>query len=409
MPISVSVSEPFCLLAWHYRRSNVETNRTDESSMQKETIIIVGAGPSGLATAASLNHRSIPYVLLEREDCVASLWKKFTYDRLHLHLDKRFCELPHMPFPDSYPRFISKDQFISYLDDYVSRFKISPLYGRAVESAEFVEATGKWSVKARNLGPDEVEEFNGRFLVVASGETTNPFTPEIEGLDTFPGDVLHSTRFRNGKAFENQKVLVVGSGNSGMEIALDLANHGAQTSLVVRSPVHVLSKDMIHWGLILLKYISVNMVDALMVMLGKLVYGDLTKFGIPRPEEGPFFMKVAYGKYPVIDVGTLKMIKSGKIQVLPGISSIRGNEVVFENGKTHPFDTIVFCTGFKRSTNVWLKGDDYLLNDDGLPKPSIPNHWKGRNGLYCAGLSRRGLYGAAGDAENIADDVNSLQ
>ncbi|KAK8650693.1 hypothetical protein V6N13_140320 [Hibiscus sabdariffa] len=151
------------------------------------------------------------------------------------------------------------------------------------------------------------------------------------------------------------------------------------------------------------------MVDWLMVMLGKLVYGNLTKYGLTRPEEGPFFMKLPYGKYPVVDVGTSKKIKSRDIQVLPGISSIRGNEVVFDNGKTHPFDAIVFCTGFKRSTNVWLKGDDYLLNDDGIPKPSFPNHWKGRNGLYCVGLSRRGLYGAAGDAQNIADDINSLQ
>ncbi|TYJ22527.1 hypothetical protein E1A91_A08G131400v1 [Gossypium mustelinum] len=377
--------------------------------MQKEQVIIVGAGPSGLAMAACLNHHSIPYIILEREDCIASLWKKYSYDRLHLHLDKQFCVLPHMPFPDSYPRFVSRQQFVSYLDDYVSRFKISPLYRRTVESAEFDGETGKWIVKARNLGSGEVEELEGRFLVVASGETSDPFTPVIEGLNTFPGDVLHSTRFRNGKAFQNQKVLVVGSGNSGMEIAFDLANHGAQTSLVVRSPVHILSRDMIYLGLILVKYIRVNLVDSLMVMLSKLVYGDLSKYGIYRPKEGPFFMKAAYGKYPITDIGTCKKIKSQEIRVLPSICSIRGNEVVFENGTTHPFDTIVFCTGFKRSTNVWLKGDDYLLNDDGISKLSFPNHWKGKNGLYCVGLSRRGLYGAASDALNIADDINSLQ
>ncbi|TYG57589.1 hypothetical protein ES288_D08G155100v1 [Gossypium darwinii] len=377
--------------------------------MQKEQVIIVGAGPSGLAMAACLNHHSIPYIILEREDCVASLWKKYAYDRLHLHLDKQFCVLPHMPFPDSYPRFVSRQQFVSYLDDYVSRFKISPLYRRTVESAGFDGETGKWIVKARNLGSGEVEELEGRFLVVASGETSNPFTPVIEGLNTFPGDVLHSTRFRNGKAFQNQKVLVVGSGNSGMEIAFDLANHGAQTSLVVRSPVHILSRDMIYLGLILVRYIRVNLVDSLMVMLSKLVYGDLSKYGINRPKEGPFFMKAVYGKYPITDIGTCKKIKSQEIQVLPSICSIRGNEVVFENGTTHPFDTIVFCTGFKRSTNVWLKGDDYLLNDDGISKLSFPNNWKGKNGLYCVGLSRRGLYGAASDALNIADDINSLQ
>ncbi|MBA0611000.1 hypothetical protein Godav_011721 [Gossypium davidsonii] len=284
--------------------------------MQKEQVIIVGAGPSGLAMAACLNHHSIPYIILEREDCIASLWKKYAYDRLHLHLDKQFCVLPHMPFPDSYPRFVSRQQFVSYLDDYVSRFKISPLYRRTVESAEFDGETGKWIVKARNLGSGEVEELEGRFLVVASGETSNPFTPVIEGLNTFPGEVLHSTRFRNGKAFQNQKVLVVGSGNSGMEIAFDLANHGAQTSLVVRSPVHILSRDMIYLGLILVKYIRVNLVDSLMVMLSKLVYGDLSKYGINRPKEGPFFMKAVYGKYPITDIGTCKKIKSQEIQVI---------------------------------------------------------------------------------------------
>ncbi|XP_022771035.1 probable indole-3-pyruvate monooxygenase YUCCA10 isoform X2 [Durio zibethinus] len=323
--------------------------------MQEQPVIIVGAGPSGLATAACLKLQSIPYIILEREDCFASLWKKYAYDRLHLHLDKQFCVLPHMPFPDSYPRFISKEQFISYLDDYVSYFEISPLYRRCVVLAKFDEASKKWIVKARNLSSGEVEEFTGRFLAVASGETSNPYKPEIEGLNTFPGNVLHSTQFRNGKAFRDHNVLVVGSGNSGMEIALDLANHGAKTSIVVRSPVHILSKGMVYLGLILLKYIPVNMVDSLMVMLSKLVYGDLTKYGITRPKQGPFFMKVAYGKYPVFDVGTHNKIKSRKIQVLPAISSIRDNEVVFENGKTHSFDAIVLCTGFKRSTNIWLE------------------------------------------------------
>nr|UYI36716.1 putative YUC protein [Turnera joelii] len=325
----------------------------------KDTVaIIVGAGPSGLATSACLTLHSIPHIILEREDCFASLWKKYSYDRLHLHLRKQFCELPHFPFPKSYPQYVPKEQFIKYLDDYVSHFKITPVYQRRVEQAGFDEETKKWNVKARNvIRSGDIEDYSARFLVVATGETTDPSVPEVEGLDSFTGsgEVIHSTQYKTGKTYQDRSVLVVGSGNSGMEIALDLANHGAKTSIVIRSPIHILTRGMVYIGLKLLKYLSLGMVDSLMVFLSNIVYGDLTKYGMARPKEGPFFMKVAYGKYPVFDVGTFGKIKSGEIQVLPAIGSIRGKEVLFQNGKSFPFDAIIFCTGFKRLTNKWLK------------------------------------------------------
>ena len=205
--------------------------------MQEQVAIIVGSGPSGLATAACLSQQSIPYIILEREDCIASIWKKYSYDRLHLHLAKQFCELPHMSFPASYPTFVPRKMFIQYLDDYVSHFNISPMFQRTVESAEYNEVSKRWIVKARNASSSEVEKYSAKFLVVATGETTNPYTPEVEGLNTFPGEVLHSTQYKSGKEFKNKNVLVVGSGNSGVEIALDLANHGAKTSIIFRSPV----------------------------------------------------------------------------------------------------------------------------------------------------------------------------
>ncbi|XP_048138970.1 probable indole-3-pyruvate monooxygenase YUCCA10 isoform X2 [Rhodamnia argentea] len=328
-----------------------------EMTIEQESavVVVVGAGPSGLATSACLKTLSIPHILLEREDCFASIWKKYAYDRLHLHLVKRFCELPHMHFPSDYPEYVPRDKFLRYLDDYVARFGIEPAYGRSVESAAYDEGAGKWRVNARDVGSGEVEEYLCRFLVVATGETSDPFVPEVEGIEGFAGKVIHSTLYKNGKEFNGSRVLVVGSGNSGMEIALDLADHGARTSIIVRSPVHVLSRKMANLGLRLMKYFPLHVVDSLLVLLSKLVYGDMSKYGLRRPAEGPFFMKKQYGKYPFIDVGTCQKIKSGEIQVLPALKRVEGNVVEFEDGKSHPFDAVIFCTGFKRSTSKWLK------------------------------------------------------
>ncbi|KAL0435823.1 UNVERIFIED_CONTAM: putative indole-3-pyruvate monooxygenase YUCCA10 [Sesamum radiatum] len=373
-------------------------------------VIVVGAGPSGLATAACLHELSIPYTLLERQDCFAPLWQKYSYDRVHLHLPKQFCQLPLMPIPPSYPKYLPRNDFVQYLNDYVSRFSISPRYRRLVETASYDEVAGKWKITARNLSSGEAEEYTSRFLVVASGETCDPKIPEVEGLHSFTGEVLHSTEYRNGQKFAGKSVLVVGSGNSGMEIALDLANSGAKTSIVVRSPIHILSRGMMDAAVKLLKYFSFEWVEWMTTMMSKAVFGDLTKYGMQRPDEGPFTVKLKYGKFPVIDLGTFNKIKSGEIQVLPaGIRSIKGNTVVFENENEHAFDVIVFATGFKRSTKQWLKGEDVdnLLNDDGFAK-SFPNHWKGKKGVYCVGLAQKGLYGAGMDAQNIARDIKAL-
>lgn len=208
--------------------------------MQDEVVIIVGAGPSGLSAAASLRHHSIPFIILEREDCFASLWRKFAYDRLHLHLPKQYCELPHIPFPESYPQYVPKAMFLDYLDSYVKKLEVKPLYRRLVESAEREAGGSRWVVRARNLESGAAEEYMCRFLVVATGETSDAYVPVVEGMGGFPGKAIHSTEYKNGKEFKDMNVLVVGAGNSGMEIGLDLSNHGARCSIVIRSPVRLL-------------------------------------------------------------------------------------------------------------------------------------------------------------------------
>ncbi|XP_077224221.1 putative indole-3-pyruvate monooxygenase YUCCA10 [Tasmannia lanceolata] len=370
----------------------------------KKEVVIVGAGPSGLATAACLNLLSIPNIILEREDCAVSLWKKRAYHRQNLNLAKQFCHLPHMPHPPNTPTFIPRNNFIKYLDNYVSHFRLSPKYCRSVESATFDETAGTWRVLARNTNSGEVENYIARFLIIATGENSKGFVPDVPGLDAFSGEVLHSSEYKSGKKYNDKSVLVVGSGNSGMEIAFDLSNYGAKTSLVIRSPLHVISREIVHLGMIMLKYLPLFMVDAFVSMLTNLMYGDMSKYGLIRPTKGPFYLKATTGTSPVIDVGTMNKIKSREIQVLPVLTQIKEDEVVFADRKLHQFDAIIFATGYRSTAREWIKNED-LLGKDGMPKQRYPNHWKGKNGLYCAGLSRRGLDGVSEDAQNIADDI----
>lgn len=197
--------------------------------------LIVGGGPSGLAVAACLKMLSIPYTMLERSNCLAPLWQNWTYDRLKLHLPKQFCELPFMPFPRSYPTYPNKKQFVHYIASYSKKFGIHPVFGTTVVSAEH---DGEFWV-VRTCRKDGVLglTYRSRWLVVATGENAEPFMPEIEGVRKFHGDVFHTSAYRNGNNYVGKKVLVVGSGNSGMEVALDLANHNARPYMVVRDKV----------------------------------------------------------------------------------------------------------------------------------------------------------------------------
>uniref|UniRef100_A0A453MLL9 indole-3-pyruvate monooxygenase n=1 Tax=Aegilops tauschii subsp. strangulata TaxID=200361 RepID=A0A453MLL9_AEGTS len=208
--------------------------------MEEVVVLIVGAGPAGLATAACVSQFSIPYVIVERENCSASLWRNRTYDRLKLHLAREFCELPHMPYPADTPTYIPKNTFIKYVDDYIECFAIHPRYLTVVESSTY-DFNGKyWSIMAHDMAKCKIVNYRAKFLVVASGENSVENIPVIPGLENFPGVAIHSSCYKSGIDYSGRNVLVIGSGNSGMEIAYDLASHGANTSIIIRSPVCIL-------------------------------------------------------------------------------------------------------------------------------------------------------------------------
>ncbi|MED6211646.1 Indole-3-pyruvate monooxygenase YUCCA6 [Stylosanthes scabra] len=372
--------------------------------------VIVGAGPSGLATAACLKEKGIPSVILERSNCIASLWQLKTYDRLHLHLPKQFCELPLMGFPQDFPTYPTKQQFVQYLEDYADRFAIRPRFNETVNRAEFDPEIGMWSLSTSNSSSMISTEYKCRWLIVATGENAEAVVPEIEGIGEFEGPIRHTSLYKSGQEFRGKRVLVVGCGNSGMEVCLDLCNHDASPSLCVRDSVHILPREMLGkstFGLSmwLLKWFPLRLVDRFLLMVSWLMLGDTSRFGLVRPRFGPLELKNLSGKTPVLDVGTLAKIKGGDIKVRPSIKRLKRHTVEFVDGRIENFDAIILATGYKSNVPYWLKENDMFSKEDGFPLKPFPNGWKGRNGLYAVGFTKKGLLGASFDAKRIAEDI----
>ncbi|KAL7619339.1 probable indole-3-pyruvate monooxygenase YUCCA4 [Lactuca sativa] len=366
--------------------------------------IIVGAGPSGIAVAACLKQDGIPSLVLERSDCIASLWQHRTYDRLKLHLPKQFCELPLFGYPKNFPKYPTKKQFVSYMEAYAKHFEIKPRFNQSVARAEFDAQVGVWRVNTQ----DSVYE--SRWLVVATGENAEAVVPEIQGIERFEGVVRHTSEYKSGCVFREQRVLVVGCGNSGMEVSLDLCRYNASPFMVVRNSVHVLPREMFGFptfgiAMGLLKWLPLRVVDKLILFMANLTLGNTDKLGLRRPKTGPLELKNATGKTPVLDTGALSLIKSGNIKVVEqGVREITRNGAKFMDGQEIAFDSIVLATGYKSNVPFWLKGSDFFTKE-GMPKMSFPNGWKGENGLYTVGFTRRGLLGTTCDALKIAKDV----
>ncbi|KAM0945792.1 putative indole-3-pyruvate monooxygenase [Dioscorea sansibarensis] len=374
--------------------------------------VIVGAGPSGLAVAACLHDKGVPFLILERSNCIASLWQHKTYDRLSLHLPKKFCELPLMPFPVNFPEYPTKTQFVSYLEVYANKFDIRPEFQRTVVNTEYDHGLGLWRVKAVIRGgnykeeeEEEEVEYVCRWLVVATGENEEAVLPEIEGMKDFQGLSMHTSMYKSGEMFRDRKVLVIGCGNSGMEVCLDLCNHNALPSLVV----HILPREMLGqstFGLSmwLLRWLPMRIVDSLLLVLSHFILGDTSVFGIPRPRLGPLELKSQSGKTPVLDIGTLAQIKSGKIKVRKAVKRLMKHGAEFVDNTWEDFDAVILATGYKSNVSYWLKESDLWKEDEVMKRP-FNIRWKGQHGLYSVGFTGKGLSGASIDAMKVAEDI----
>jgi cation diffusion facilitator CzcD-associated flavoprotein CzcO len=314
---------------------------------------------------------------LEQSDKVGSAWRRH-YDRLHLHTDKKNSELPFAPFPKEYPRYPARDQLVDYLESYAKKFDLDIRFNQQVTAAR--RENNQWLVQTQG------ERYSASNLVVAAGNTREPFIPEWKGRNLFKGKVLHSSEYKNGKQFKGQNVLVVGFGNSGGEIAIDLWEHGAKPGIAVRSAVNVIPRELAGIPIlsigILQNILPAWMADAMNAPILRVAIGDITKYGLRKLPYGPATQIKNDKHIPLIDVGTIKLIKQGHITVHSGVEEFTENGVKFTDGKEAQFDAVILATGYRLQVSTFLN-EEQAYDENNRPVSS--GHKTSVPGLYFCG------------------------
>ena len=365
--------------------------------------LIIGTGPAGLAVAGRLKKRGIPFEIIEKSQYPANAWRCH-YDRLHLHLIRSYSHLPYLPFPEDYPKYVPKDLLVSYYDHYVKHFDIRPKYG--VEVVKISKRGTNWKVDSANHN-----SYITPNVILATGANHYPNRPKLRGEEEFGGTIIHSKSYKNPIPFLGKKALVIGMGNTGAEIALDLCEHGIPTCLSVRSPVNIIPREFmkrpVHQTTHMLSKLPNWLGDWLGAQLPKIAFGNLRSYGLLPSSIPPAKQLRETGKTPVIDIGTVQKIKEGKIKVVPALQALHSAGAVFVDGSNYSFDVCILATGYRPRLEKLLGPTQGLLNQDALPKTCIG---EGKyKGLYFLGFNNYKPGSILGfiheDSALIADEI----
>ena len=377
----------------------------EQPLVQSCDAIVIGAGPAGLATAAALQARGLNAAILEKSDAVGAVWRRH-YDRLHLHTDRARSGLPGLAIPKTYGRYPSRAQVVAYLEAYAAKFALKPIFNAPVRAAR---RDGRlWRVEAGE------NSRSAPVVVVATGWADYPYRPTWPGMETFGGEILHSSRYRNPAPFAGKRVLVVGYGNSGAEIALDLAEAGLEVALAVRGPVNIVPREL--FGLPILVYptaerwLPARVADAINAPFIQFAIGSIEKLGLRRSAKGPIQAIEEDGRVPLIDVGTLAAIRDGRIMLRGEIASLARESVAFKQSPAERFDAIILATGFRPDLRPLLPDAKGVLNGTGAPL--VSGQATGEPGLFFCGAipSAIGQFRQIGvEATRIADAALSLR
>ncbi len=306
--------------------------------------VIIGAGAAGLAAGKALSDRGLDFAWFERNDRVGGLWQienpdAAAYQSLHTNSSKRFTQYPSYPMPDDWPDYPSHRLMAQYFTAFADRFGLSERisFGTSVTRVSPV-ADGGWQVET-----DAGDQIDAANVVIANGHHGRPRIPTFPG--TFSGETMHSHDYVDPEVFRGKRVLVIGVGNSGVDIACDASRVADAVHISTRHGVYVVPKYALgrpadSWSLPLLARLPHEVERRILAGLNRVVNGAPQHRGLPMPDHG--FLQA----HPTISSELLDRVGHGEVAVRPDVERFDGAAVQFVDGTATEVDLVVFATGY---------------------------------------------------------------
>lgn len=341
-----------------------------------EHVAVVGAGPAGLAVAGELRRLGLDALVIERAHDVAAAWRT-RHDHLRLNTHRAVSHQPGMRIPRSCGPYPSRDDYVSYLARYAAPLRVR--FDTTVSRIDRSPAGWKLSL------PDH-SSITATHVVVATGPDAMPVLPSWPGLSSYTGSVFHAGEFRNVADVAGKDVLVVGAGNSGV----DLLNHLVGSSagrlwLSARSGINIAPKTFggvpAHLSAVAGRRLPTRTQDHLLQAMHTVAFGDLTSYGLPRAGQGAFSRALSDGVSVAVDDGFVKALKRGRVAIKPTIMCFNGPDVFFQDSSGCAPDVVICATGY-RPDLATLVGHLVDLDEAGMPpfvgateSPELPGLW----------------------------------